>query len=111
VSDGLELDRVLAWPFPDDRFPPSLGAVVQRTVLEGIEPACIVGHTIDGSWYVGDGRNDPNAAGACIATHLRHVIERNSSIEPLAAAIPPGHEARRTAPGEPWIVTSVDLEP
>ena len=110
MSDAGEMVRTLPWPFPDDRFPAALGAVVQRTVLEGVEPARVVGHTVDGSWYVGDGRNDPNEPGASVATHLRHAIDRNSSIGRLAG-LPPGHEARRPGPDDPWMVTAVDLEP
>jgi hypothetical protein len=100
----------MPWPFEGDVFPPELGAVVQVTVLDGSRPARIVGHTDDGDWYVGDGVDDPNLPGACIATHLQHVIERNSSVATLAS-LPPGHEARRDGPGEPWRIERVDLDP
>jgi hypothetical protein len=101
--------RFMRWPFPDDAFPAELGAVVQRTVLEGELPALVVGHAADGSWYVGDGVNDPNAPGESIATHMSHVIERNTSVASLAT-LPPGYRAMRDVPGQGWRVEPVDLE-
>ena len=93
----------LPFPFPDGRFPAELGAVVQRTVLDGDEPAREVVHTADGSWLVSDGVHDPNEPGAAVATHIWHAIERNSSIAQLAT-LPPGHVATRTDPGHGWVV-------
>jgi hypothetical protein len=95
--------RHLPFPFDGNEFPSQLGAVVQRTVLSGEQPAREVTHTADGDWLVGDGISDPNAPDAAIATHIWHVIERNSSVAKLAG-LAPGHIATRTAPGEPWIV-------
>jgi hypothetical protein len=109
VSDSHEMFQSLPWPFDEDRFPASLGAVVQRSVLDGKLPALIVGHTTDGGWYVGDGLNDPNLPGEVVATHIGHVIERNSAVA-LLATLPPGHEARRRSPGEAWRIERVDLE-
>jgi hypothetical protein len=100
------MHRLLPWPFANDVFPPQLGAVVQRTVVDGSLPALLVGHGEDGSWYVGDGTNDPNKPGACVATHLSHAIERSSSIASLAG-LPPGHEAKRRFPGDPWEIERV----
>jgi hypothetical protein len=94
----------MPFPFPDDEFPPELGALVQNTVLSGERPAREVVHTPDGSWLVGDGVDDPNAPGACTATHIGHVVERNSSVARLAS-MPPGHWGRRGGPGERWIVS------
>ena len=91
----------LPFPFADGVFPAQLGAVVQRTVLDCDEPAREVTHAADGSWLVGDGVHDPNEPGAAVATHLWHVIERNSSVAELAT-LPPGHVASRSGPGEPW---------
>jgi hypothetical protein len=65
-----EVFQHMPFPFPDGRFPDSLGAVVQRTVLSGDFPAREVVHTPDGSWLLGDGVNDPNQPGASIATHI-----------------------------------------
>ena len=88
-------------PFPDDEFPAELDAVVQNTVLSGERPAREVVHTPDGAWLVGDGVEDPNLPGACTATHIGHVVERNGSVAGLAS-MPPGRWARRGGPGEPW---------
>ena len=105
----MNMRRHLPWPFEGDRFPDDLGAVVQRTVLGGELPARVVGHGSDGSWYVGDGVNDPNEPGATVATHMRHVLERNSSVATLAT-LPPGHRAVRDRPGDSWRVEPMDLE-
>ena len=96
--------RRLPFPFPGDRFPADLGAVVHRTVLDGSQPARQVVHTDEGDWTVADGINDPNAPGASVATHIRHVIERNSSVAELAT-LPPGHMASRSDPGQEWVIT------
>ena len=105
-----EMFRTLPWPFPGGAFPRALGAVVQKTVLDGRRPALIVGHSEDGDWYVGDGVDDPNIQGACIATHLHHVLDRDDTIESLAS-LPPGHEAVRDTPDEPWRIARAQLEP
>jgi len=102
-SDPREMFRSLPWPFEGDRFPAQLGAVVQRTVADGAEPAREVIHAPDGSWAIADGVNDPNLPGAAIATHISHVIARNSSLATLAS-MPPGHIAQRSGPGDPWRV-------
>lgn len=104
---GREMFRHLPFPFPDGRFPESLGAVVQRTVLSGELPAREVVHTPERDWAIGDGVNDPNLPGASVATHIWHAIATNSSIATLAT-MPPGHVARRSAPGEAWSVTALE---
>ncbi|MET8256512.1 hypothetical protein [Micromonospora sp. NPDC005205] len=102
-SDQHEMFRSLPFPFSGGRFPDNLGAVVQRTVLEGREPAREVTHTDDNSWLVGDGVNDPNQPDAVVATCLRHVMELNSSVAQLAS-LPLGQSAFRKNPGEPWVI-------
>jgi hypothetical protein len=97
------------WPFTGDKFPLDLGAVVQRTVLDGIRPALLVAHFPNGAWAIGDGVDDPNVPGASIATHIWHAIRQNSSIEALTS-LPPGHEARRRWPGDPWVIEKVEFE-
>jgi hypothetical protein len=89
--------------FPNDEFPAQLGAVVMKAVLDGGRPALHVAHFPDGEWAIGDGE-DPNVPCSCIATHIWHAIERNSSIRALAS-MPPGRAAHREAPGSPWIVS------
>ena len=96
-----EIFRSLSWPFERAEFPPSLGAVVQWTVANGEFPALYVGDTEDNSWLVGDGVNDPNAAGTCAAVCIWAAITRNSSMRGLAD-LPPGWAAERDAPGDPW---------
>ena len=90
-----------AVPYTGGRFPPTLGAVGQNTVLHGEQPAREVIHTPEGDWCVGDGVNDPNVPGACTATHLWLAVERSSSIASLATT-PPGHIAHRADPGADW---------
>src|SRR3954469_20436337 len=98
---GREMRRVVPFPYEGRRFPRSLGAVVQNTVLGGEEPAREVIHTPDGEWCIGDGVNDPNAPGAATATHISHAVERNGSIAYLAT-MPHGHIAKRRDPGHRW---------
>ena len=105
-----EVFRTLPWPFEGHGFPPALGAVVQKTVLDGTLPALVIGHDAGGGWYVGDGVNDPNAPGAAVATHISHAVVHNSSLSALAA-LPPGHVARRQSPRDPWRIEKVTLEP
>jgi hypothetical protein len=93
-----EMFRTVPWPFTNGLFPARLGAVVQRSVLDGDEPARVVIHAEDGSWLIGDGINDPNEGGASIATHIAHAIEHNSSINELVT-LPPGHVAIRSDRG------------
>jgi hypothetical protein len=107
MPDSKEMARYMPWPFPEGVFPPTLGAVIQKTVLDGSMPALLVEHDADGGWAIGDGVNDPNEPGACVATHISHAIERNSSISDIAG-LPPGHGARRRWPGDPWNVVKVD---
>ena len=75
VGGSREMLRNLPFPFLGDTFPASLGAVVQKTVLDGVEPAREVVHFSDGSWAVGDGRNDPT----CLAHRSRRISSTPSS--------------------------------
>jgi hypothetical protein len=102
-----EIFQHLPLPYPDGRFPANLGAVVQRTVLTGERPALEVVHAPDGSWAVSDGVNDPNLPDAAVATHIHHAIERNSSITQLAT-MQPGQIARRSGPGEQWMIYALE---
>jgi hypothetical protein len=96
-----EMDQFVDFPFPDNRFPSRLGAVIQRTVLGGRLPARYVAHTDDNSWLVSDSITDPNEKGASVAAHIRHVVDRDPSIEQLAT-MPPGFHARRASIEQPW---------
>ena len=98
------------WPFADDQFPRELGAVVQRTVLSGERPALVVIHTEDNGWVVGDDTTDPNEPDACIATHIWHAIERNSSIAKLGN-LAPGFQAKRASPTSPWVISQFEYAP
>lgn len=100
---GREMHRHLPFPYEGGVFPPTLGAVVQVTVLDGTEPAREVVHAPDGSWLVADGVHDPNPPGASRATHIAHAVATNGSLAGLAG-MPPGRIARRSGPGEPWTV-------
>ena len=95
------MEQHVAFPFSDERFPEILGAVIQRTVLEGTLPALYVAHTSENDWIVGDGINDPNVAEAAAAAHSRHVVDLNSTLEPLAT-LPLGFQAVRASIGSVW---------
>ena len=107
-SDRPEMIRFMPWPFADHVFPRELGAVVQRSVLDGTRPALVVVHSGIGDWAIGDGIDDPNVPGACVATHIWHAIEHNSSVAQLAD-LAPGDEARRRSPTDPWVITTADI--
>ena len=96
-----EVFRRLPFPFPDGKFPASLGAVIQRTVFENAEPARAVIHTDEGSWLVGDGINDPNLPGAVVVAGIAHLVARDPSLAELAT-LPLGHIAERDSMHEPW---------
>jgi len=104
-----EMFRELPFPYPGGVFPKQLGAVVQKTVLSGEEPARLVIHTQDNSWLVGDGINDPNEPGACVATHIWHVIEKDRSVAELAS-LGCGFQVTRDGPGEPWYAEPSSFE-
>jgi hypothetical protein len=99
-----ELFRHVEFPFPDDRFPHHLGAVIQRTVLTGQESAREVVHTQDNDWLVGDGVNDPNLPDAAVVADISHLAEADPAVAELAA-LPLGHIAERTDPGLPWAIS------
>src|SRR5262245_11106029 len=99
---GMRFD--VPFPFPDERFPPDLGAVVQRTVLDGRRPVRCVAHTRDDGWLVGDDVEDPNVEGACVAVHMRHIVDQDPSVEALAT-LPVGFQARRVSPSDEWEIT------
>jgi len=102
MTPGSEMFQDVPWPFPGDHFPDHLGAVVMRTVLDG-QPALQVLHDPDNGWEVADGVGDPNEPGACVATHLRHVLDADPSLRDLAT-MPPGTLADRDAPGAEWVL-------
>jgi hypothetical protein len=41
-----EMFQYLPWPFPSNKFPADLGAVVMLSVLEGVRPALQVLHVV-----------------------------------------------------------------
>ena len=94
----------MPFPFAGDVFPERLGALVARTVLSGQLPALQVVHTPENAWLVLDGVNDPNAADACVPTHMASVVARDPSIAELAT-LPVGHVADRRDVGSPWLVS------
>ncbi len=98
-----QMVRYVDFPFPDGKFPQSLGAVVQQTVLDGRVPALYVGHSPDNDWVVYDGVSDPDADGAVVAVHISHVVDRDPTLAELAT-LPVGYEADREAVGAPWII-------
>jgi hypothetical protein len=99
----LSTSRDAQFPFADNKFPPSLGAVVQRTVASGELPALVVIHDDENDWLVSDGVNDPNEPGASIVFHLSHLVERDRSIGETAT-LPLSHVAWRKRPEDPWTI-------
>jgi hypothetical protein len=106
-SDPGEIFRHLPWPFENSEFPASLGAVVMHTVVTAARPALQVVHMPDNSWGVADGIDDPNEPGACVATHIWHVLVNDQSLLALAS-LAPGQVADRRATNEPWVISAFD---
>lgn len=103
LRDMSEVLRHVPFPFPDDTFPPSLGAVVQRTVISGELPALIVIHDDENDWLIGDDvtdASDPDASAIC---HVAHVVDLDPSVAETAS-LPCGYAARRTSKEEPWVI-------
>ena len=103
MSERPDMVRSMPWPFDDGRFPADLGAVVMHTVLDGRRPALLVWHSEDNDWAIGDGIDDPNEPGACVATHIAHVVARDPTLAELAS-MPPGSRADRPDPTAPWTI-------
>lgn len=99
-----EMFQSRPWPFPNNRFPNDLGAVIMKTVLEGRRAALQVVHTPNNTWAIADGVDDPNTPDACVARHIRHVLDLDPGLEELAS-LPVGYQANRSAASEPWVVT------
>ncbi|RJQ80394.1 hypothetical protein D5S17_07975 [Pseudonocardiaceae bacterium YIM PH 21723] len=89
------------FPFADNVFPAELGAVVQRSVLDGSEPALFVAHTEDNAWLVGDGVSDPNIEGACVVAPMVDVLAKDEKVTEVAD-LPVGMAAYRDSADEPW---------
>jgi hypothetical protein len=53
---------------------------------------------------VADGVGDPNEPGVSVVSHIRHVVDRDASVEELAS-LAPGTAAERPAAGAPWAVS------
>jgi hypothetical protein len=100
-----EVFRHLAFPLGHGRFPHNLGAVVQRTVLNGQEPARIVIHDEDNDWLIDDGVNDPNVPGASVVACIAHVADQDPSVAELVT-LPVGHIAERDERHLPWTIST-----
>ena len=101
---GAEMERFVDFPFPDERFPDELGAVIQRSILDEGELVRYVGHTPENEWCLSDGVTDPNAPAASVAAHIRHLVDRDPTLESLAS-LPVGFQAERESLDEPWRIT------
>ena len=98
-----ELQESAPWPFPGDRFPDDLGAVVHNSILEGRRPALQVVHFDTGTWGIADAIDWPDENNLT-ATHIWHVIEMDPTIESLAT-LPPRHQADRQSQDQPWSIS------
>lgn len=97
-----EVFRHVPYPFPDGRFPATLGATVQRTVADGELPALTVIHTPDNSWVVLDGVNDPNVDGGIVIDAMVHLVEDDPTLA-VTARLEVGHRADREHVGGVWV--------
>jgi hypothetical protein len=95
------LVRRLWWPYPGGRFPVNLGALVQRTILDGQEPVRVVVHDRVRDWGVGDGIDDPDQPGASVVSSMWRLADADPTLQELAT-MAPGTLAYRESPGDPW---------
>ena len=100
-SDEL---REYPWPFEDEQFPPDLGVVAMRTVLDGDMPVLQVIHAPDDWWGFADGVNSPNGD-ASQGVHIAHVLDRDPALSELAT-LPPGFQADRDDDSSPWVISA-----
>lgn len=85
------------WPFEE---PENVATLTTRQVLEGGEPILHVFHYgDDGMWQFSSAEAFDDADARIVS--LRQVFDLDPSIGDLAG-LPPGWEASRRAPGEPW---------
>ncbi len=61
-APNAEMIRHLRFPSPGGSFPAELAAVIQRTLLDGPEPAREDIHGAENSWMVGPGGFRPTPA-------------------------------------------------
>jgi hypothetical protein len=91
------------WPFEEDRFPPDLGVVAMRTILDGEMPCLQVVHAAEDWWGFADGVDSPNGD-ASVTSHVHHLLELDPSLHELAA-LPLGFQADRDDPHSPWVIS------
>ncbi len=86
-----------AWPFAD---PPDTAVVTVRRIMEQGYPILLVIHGADeDGWRFLDG-NDVTEANALVVS-LFHIVAHDASLRGLTS-LPPGWEARRSDPSQPW---------
>jgi hypothetical protein len=76
-----------------------------KSVLEGRRPALQVVHFPDNAWAIADSVDDPNIPRACVAQHMRHVLDLDPGLEELAR-LPIGYQANRSGRDALWVVTA-----
>jgi hypothetical protein len=98
-----QLVRNVPLPFPDGKFPPELGAIVQRTVASGELPALVVIHDDENDWLIGDDVTDASDPAASTLSHVQHVVDRDPTVADTAP-MPCGYAARRPSRSAPWVI-------
>jgi hypothetical protein len=104
-----DIRRDIPWPYPGNQFPEGVGVVIQRTVIDGQQPALSVVHDEDGDWLAWDGINDPNVPDAAILVCMHHLVDLDPSVAELAT-MPPGTEAWRDNATDPWTIEEHSYE-
>ncbi len=90
------------WPFDE---PENVAAFTVRRITQGERPILLVVHDADeGMWQFLTG--EPIDMADALLVSLRSVYRLDPSIGDLAD-LPPGWQARRSAPGDPWRRTAV----
>lgn len=112
MSQNVEMHREMPRPFPNERFPEGLGAVVMKSVLSGERPVLQVLHDPENGWGFADGVDDPNTPGGAVAAHITHLTRLDPTLAEMAK-LPPGALADRLEVGGEWHIRSFawDEEP
>jgi hypothetical protein len=103
ADEVMERDRRARWM---RHWLLGTGCVQTPEVFELRESVLLVGHSgDDGTWQLA-GDSDADATTGLVG-HLYHAVDEDHSLLDVLD-LPPGHEARRTGPGEPWTVVRPD---
>ncbi len=87
--------------------PDNLKTYICTHVFEGTHPVLLIAHEKDGDWIFVCGQPHKDTAESYRVVGVGHLTARDPSLN-QCADLPAGHEAERSAPGQPWMRTDSD---